>query len=179
MINNTDIPINTGKTTTITLPVTVRNIKEARIQCKDYKSVLTAGPEHYEVSDFGHDDHKIVSFDDTISVLQGGPTIKDVQEMIEWGCERDNILVHCHAGMSRSTATAWGICIGHGLDPRQSIETLSANHPVETVNNGFEFVTDKRAFIPNDLIVMHIEKLFGYKQGFLLDMREEFEHWTF
>ena len=43
---------------------TVRNIDEAREICNDFTSVLTVGPHRDEVSDFGHPDHKIVTFDD-------------------------------------------------------------------------------------------------------------------
>ena len=43
---------------------TVRNLEEARLICGDFTSVLTVGPESHEVDDFGHPDHKVVSFDD-------------------------------------------------------------------------------------------------------------------
>jgi predicted protein tyrosine phosphatase len=66
---------------------TVRNIDEARDMCRDFTSVLTVGPERHEVSDFGHPDHKIVSFDD-ITVSYAGyraPTFDHVRDIVTWG----------------------------------------------------------------------------------------------
>ena len=105
---------------------TVRNLDEARNICHEFSSVLTVGPRRSEVSDFAHPDHKIVTFDDITSSFGGyqAPTFEQVKHIVEWGAGRSNLLVHCHAGMSRSTSSAWGIAIANGFDPQNAYDLL-------------------------------------------------------
>lgn len=156
---------------------TVRNIDEARDMCRDFASVLTVGPERHEVSDFGHPDHKIVSFDD-ITVSYAGyraPTFDHVRDIVTWGQGRSNLLVHCHAGMSRSTSSAWGIAIANGFDPQEAYDLLRNNHPIErhrTWNPRPDATTimRQRAFIPNELVLKHLEKFLGLRSGTLREI---------
>ncbi len=149
---------------------TVRNLDEARHICHQFTSVLTVGPRRSEVSDFAHPDHKIVTFDD-ITVSFGGyraPTFEQVKDIVEWGQGRSNLLVHCHAGMSRSTSSAWGIAIANGFDPQEAYDLLYQNHPVERQRTlriavDHKAVTAKRAFIPNELVLKHLEEFFGLR----------------
>lgn len=151
---------------------TVRNLQEARSICHEFASVLTVGPELSEVADFEHPDHKIVTFDD-ITMSFGryrAPTFEQVKHIVEWGAGRNNLLVHCHAGMSRSTSSAWGIAIANGFDPQDAYDLLYQNHPVEQYRNvriavDHQTVTAKRAFIPNELVLTHLEQLFGLRGG--------------
>lgn len=165
-MSNSTTPTTTG----ILLP-TVRNLEESRLICHSFGSVLTAGPDIREVEDFHHPDHKVVSFDDVVDSRFGSdaPTYNHVKEMVEWGHGKENLLVHCHAGISRSTATAWGVAISNGYDKREAFETLKANHPNSTHRSisSRKIVNYKRTFSPNELIVEHLEKLFGYKKGTL------------
>lgn len=166
-------PINTDKYTAVILPVTVRNIREAAQLCHEYDSVLTAGPDLSEVRHFGHPDHKVVSFDDITGGF-GAPTYEHVAEMLDWGKTRNNILVHCHAGISRSTATAWGISIAHGHDPKEAIASLYEAHPVTYGFWDDPMIPEKRTFSPNRLIVNHIEKYFGFEKGHLARMLKKY-----
>lgn len=166
---------------TIVLPVTVRNIREAQQMCHGFKSVLTAGPEYREVAKFAHPDHKVVSFADSIH-QDFGPTYDDVVEMVEWGQTRDNILVHCHAGISRSTATAWGICIAKGMDPDVALDLLVKEHPQnhhpyvpEYEGGGYPY---RREFSPNPLLVKHLEQLFAFDNGYLIDILNDRGIWV-
>jgi predicted protein tyrosine phosphatase len=136
----------------------VLNIMEAQERCHQYDVVITAGPTKREVADFGHPNHKVVSFQD-ITNGRGAPTIRDVAELIEFGAGMDNVLVHCHAGISRSTATAWGISIANGVDPRVALEKLDANQPWE--NDDFSDQFSRRWFSPNRLIVQHLQTYFS------------------
>jgi hypothetical protein len=135
----------------ITLPV-ISNIEEAQKWNKDFKSILTVGPRKQEV-DWGHPNHKVFEFGDTTSG-PSAPKLEDIQEAVFWGAEQEDLLVHCHAGMSRSTATAWGISIARGADPLDSFLSLKDAHPVESR-------WGKRSFIPNALIVKHLVKIFN------------------
>lgn len=171
----TTTPFTTSINTDL-LP-TVRNIDEAREICGDYASVLTVGPHHSEVADFGHRDHKIVTFDDVTSSFGGyrAPTYQHVRDIMEWGVGRTNLLVHCHAGMSRSTSSAWGIAIANGFDPQEAYDLLKRNHPVvahRAWSPRAELGTylRRRAFIPNELVLVHLEKYLGLRGGLLRDI---------
>jgi predicted protein tyrosine phosphatase len=144
----------------ITLPV-ISNIEEAREWNKDFKSILTVGPRESEVQ-WNHPNHRVFEFGDITS----GPTapkIEDIRDAVMWGAEQEDLLVHCHAGMSRSTATAWGISIARGADPTDSFISLKKAHPGERWG--------KRSFIPNKLIVKHLMEIFNLSD--LEDIRRE------
>lgn len=134
----------------ITLPV-ISNIREARDWNQDFKSILTVGPSKSEVN-WNHPNHKVFEFGDTTRGPYA-PKIEDIREAVMWGAEQEDLLVHCHAGMSRSTATAWGISIARGADPLDSFLALKDAHPVDSWG--------KRSFIPNALIVKHLVKIFN------------------
>lgn len=140
-------------TTSIILPV-VSNIEEAEAWNKDFKSILTVGPRAQEVN-WGHPNHRIYEFGDTTGGPRA-PKLSDIEEAVFWGAEQEDLLVHCHAGMSRSTSTAWGISIARGADPLDAFLALKEAHPVESR-------WGKRDFIPNALIVKHLEKIFNLK----------------
>ena len=146
--------------TSITLPV-ISNIEEARKWNKDFKSILTVGPRKQEV-DWGHSNHKVFEFGDTTRG-PSAPKLEDIQEAVLWGADQEDLLVHCLAGMSRSTATAWGISIARGADPLGSFLSLKEAHPKERWG--------KREFIPNALIVKHLVKIFNLEE--LEDIRQK------
>ena len=159
---------NIVKTTLISLPA-VRNLQEARLECMEYDAVITAGPYPDEVQ-FGHPIHKVVRFGDTTSLHAGGPTYENVCEMLEFGIGVPKLLVHCHAGISRSTATAWGIAIGNGLNPLEAILQLKKSHPKD---ERMTFGWATRPFAPNRLIVEHLEKYFNL-EGELIPIRDHY-----
>jgi predicted protein tyrosine phosphatase len=159
----------------VILPVRVVNLREARelARAGEYPAILTAGPTQGEVADFGHPDHHVVEFDDVFDIRHGGPTLDDVRSMVEWALERERILVHCHAGISRSTATAWGICIAKGFDPEEAIVALKSAHPRVQTYGGME----QRSFAPNELIVAHLEVLLDRPLGTLTALAETYAQW--
>lgn len=147
----------------IELPV-VRNLQESRELASMFAAILTVGPEEREVR-WKHDNHKVLVFGDTTSG-HGAPTFEQIAEAVEWGKDQNDLLVHCHAGMSRSTATAWGISIARGADPLDSFLALKEAQPQSEYRGG-----RGREFIPNNLIVKHLEKFFNLKG--LVDIRKE------
>ena len=164
-MNNINIP----KTSLITEMPTVMNLKEAQLNCRDFDAVITAGPSKQEVRNFGHPIHKVVEFHDTMFENNGGPSYENVAELIEFGVGVPKLLVHCHAGISRSTATAWGVAIANGQEPLESFLELQRNHPDESSIYGRGY---KRAFAPNILIVKHLDKYFNLGTT-LLEIRQK------
>ena len=140
----------------VTLPV-VSNIKEAEEWANEFKAILTVGPQEREVR-WGHSNHKIFTFGDTTGGA-GAPKLKEIEDAVMWGAEQEDLLVHCHAGMSRSTSTAWGISIVRGADPIDSFMALKDAQPNDRWVTSREEVP--RDFIPNKLIVKHLEKILG------------------
>lgn len=141
--------------TEVTLPV-VGNIQEAEDWANQFSAIITAGPSASEVQ-WGHPNHLVVEFNDT-TVGRNAPTYEKVKQMIDWGVDREDILVHCHAGISRSTSTAWGIAIARGVEPEDAFITLRDSQPLD--RSGFTR-DGYRPFSPNRLIVQHLERLFG------------------
>ena len=139
--------------TNVTLPV-IGNIKEAEHWKDEFSAIITAGPLASEVN-WNHPQHLVVEFGDT-TIGNRAPTLKQIEQMVNWGMDKDDLLVHCHAGMSRSTSTAWGIAIARGVDPEDAFITLRDEQPVEE----YWGRDSKRDFIPNRLIVKHLEKMF-------------------
>lgn len=128
---------------------TVRNLREARALAKLFPAVITAGPDLSEVRSFRHLNHAVETFWD-VSHGEEGPTAEQVNRLLDFASLQDGpILVHCHAGISRSTATAIGVLIGRGWSPTEAIDNLRRVHP------------RRRAFMPNSAILRHIENRFG------------------
>lgn len=150
----------TGDLYGIQIP-TVRDIDEAALLCNEFEAVITSGPDAIEVM-WRHPNHRVWTFGDTVDPLRG-PSRKQVLEMVEWGAQQGDLLVHCHAGMSRSTATAWGIAIARGADPEEALRLLQSKQPMD---NGV-----RRLFIPNNLIVSHLEEIFDDRT--LSEIREK------
>lgn len=144
----------------VSLP-TVRNLNESAFINPEFEAVITAGPMSIEV-DWDHPNHRVWTFDDTDDKFYG-PQLDQVEEMVFWGAQHDDLLVHCHAGISRSTATAWGVAIAKGLDPLASFVRLYESHPADSG------LISKRMFAPNPLLVSHLETIFNDKT--LLDIR--------
>jgi predicted protein tyrosine phosphatase len=142
--------------TEIILPV-VSNIREAQDWANDFKAILTVGPEERDVR-WGHKNHKVFTFGDTTGG-HSAPKLEDIEQAITWGATQEDLLVHCHAGMSRSTSTAWGISILRGVDPLEAFLLLKKAQPNDYWRTARETVA--RDFIPNRLIVSHLEKILG------------------
>jgi hypothetical protein len=146
----------------VALP-TIRSIEETELICSQFGAVLTAGPSARECR-WNHPNHRVWTFEDSCGAR--GPRLVHVEEMLQFGVDQEDLLVHCHAGISRSTATAWGIAIARGADPAEAFEALKAAQPLDTYDQG------KRLFCPNRLLVEHVQEVLGRKD--LLEIRAEF-----
>jgi predicted protein tyrosine phosphatase len=61
--------------------------------------------------------------------LASSKQILDILEFTAPLQSEDKLLVHCHAGISRSTAVACGVLCQHGLHPNESIKYILSIRP--------------------------------------------------
>lgn len=135
---------------------------EAAALCHQYDSVLSVlSVLRY---DFKHPDHLHVEFDDTVNTDWGGPTLDDARTILDWAATRldGRILVHCAAGMSRSTASAIGICTLAGMTGPDAWAHVRRSRP-----------DLDRHFIPNPLLLRHFDELLGTDLLDLSDRKRE------
>ncbi len=154
----------TNNRTTTLVPV-VRDLRTAAAIAPKFDIVVTAGPDRTEV-DWNHPNHLVQTFGDTVMGVRA-PTLKQVERLVSWAGSQDgSTLVHCHAGISRSTATAIGIHIARGVDPKDAVADLAAAHPV------------LHPFYPNKLIVAHLETIFGLEPFSLENLIDVHRVWN-
>ena len=113
-------------------------------------------------------DVKNVRESDTLMTLSKGtqsicPKKEDIQRILTFSetfSSLDRVLVHCHAGMSRSAAVAISVLFQHGTDPKKAIEQ------VNKIRHG--------AIWPNDLIVDLADGILGVN-GVLVNAVQEWK----
>ena len=99
------------------------------------------------------DKHLVISMDDIIEEADGftAPALDHVERVLSFGRSWDRaapMVIHCYAGISRSTASAFAIACA--LNPNRS-ESQIARH-----------IRSVSAFAhPNRLIVSHADRLLG------------------
>jgi len=89
-------------------------------------------------------------------------TAEQIQDILEFTASlqsKDKLLVHCHAGISRSTAVACGILCQHGLSPKLAIKHVLSIRP--------------QAF-PNKYILTLFDEILGFKGQLVEDISQEF-----
>jgi predicted protein tyrosine phosphatase len=128
----------------------VRSLSEAKAIAAEYPLVLTVGPSGHDVAGFNHPNHVVLPFADTTRITDPRrPRRQHVDRIVEVGAaDLGPILVHCHAGISRSTASALAILLARNVDPEVAVKALVAVHP------------EGRPFVPNDLIVAITAEMF-------------------
>jgi predicted protein tyrosine phosphatase len=89
-------------------------------------------------------------------------TSEQMQDILDFTASlqsTDKLLVHCHAGISRSTAVACGILCQHGLSPKLAIKHVLSIRP--------------QAF-PNKHILTLFDEILGFKGQLVEDISQEF-----
>jgi len=149
----------------------VTDIQRAEDLAHSFACVVTAGPSADSV-DWGHPNHCVETFHDiTVDMERSNrgyfaPQYEQIERLVWFGgASNDEILVHCHAGISRSTSTAIGIAIARGLSPKQAVNALSDAHP------------DGHPFCPNETVISHVEKMFDIRNKELLRQTQRVERW--
>jgi predicted protein tyrosine phosphatase len=141
-----EIPTKSGSMTV--LP-TVRNLREAKVLNQDFPAILTVGPRESEV-EFGHENHMVQTFGDVTYDSWQAPKKFHIEEIVQFGLDNEqDILVHCHAGMSRSTSSAIGILLARGVEAEIAVSALRRIHPTD------------RPFIPNPIVVGFLSEMFN------------------
>jgi predicted protein tyrosine phosphatase len=85
-----------------------------------------------------------LDFEDVVGLDPTGPTIDHVTKALDWATEKDEIIVTCQAGISRSSAIAY--LIGCLKDtPEKAAELFEDHH------------------YPNELVIQHGITIFGEK----------------
>lgn len=90
------------------------------------------------------------------------PTMEQIRRFIEWAktfTDSDRVLVHCHAGISRSTAVAIGVLVLHGMKPIDAFIHIQSVRP---------------QLYPNKLIISQIDEILG-KNGEMMEAYKEWE----
>lgn len=133
--------------------VTVRNLNEARKINEKYDAVISVvgSPNCLK---FNHPNHHKEFFDDICEEEDWGrePRLEHVERIVWFVrglANSSRILVHCQAGISRSTATALGALVALGWNELEALEHVVSGHPKD------------RPFCPNELILQHFDKLLG------------------
>ena len=131
---------------------TVLNLPEAsRLASDGYPAILTAGPTRDELS-WSIDCMHVEEFLDVESNVPGGPNAEALERAIDFGARCDGpLVIHCHAGISRSTATAIAVLIARGVSPEVALQTMSSDH------------SHDRRFMPNRLVLQIAGELLGYR----------------
>jgi predicted protein tyrosine phosphatase len=136
------------------IDIYISSLSEARKINHHFDSVLSVL--HEDHLGFTHKDHLHVSVDDITRPWSEClvPSVDHARTIVEWATPRvaddHRILIHCHAGMSRSTASALALCVISGMTEDEAWEHAFASRP-----------DPRREFIPNPLLLSHFDKILG------------------
>lgn len=138
------------------------------------KIVVSSNPEAHELLDYGNEFDAVISlcdFDGDTTFLHdnhiteichdfddpkrvGAPSVFTVERILKFTADLTddaNLLIHCWAGVSRSTAIALLVCVQHGMSVREAVDHVIENRP------------SIKSFWPNRLICAYGEELLGVK----------------
>ena len=141
--------------------------RAARIKRRDWSGVLTfADPSQREVLRFHkwpHPEHQVIRCEDLDEPTAGfvTPTVDQVERVIEFGRKHatGRLLIHCNAGISRSTAAGLAI-LADRLGAGREADALAAM--IELRHEG----------VPNLLMVQYADDLLGRSGALLRVVRE-------
>lgn len=132
--------------------ITVSNIREARKLAPHYEHVATCGPTQQELQ-FTHPSHIVETFQDSLD--SDAATLQQVENLLNWyhNLSEGAVLVHCHAGVSRSTGVAVGFHLVDGASAFEAVLAVMGQQPFED--------GERRVCWPNGMIVSWLDVLFG------------------
>ena len=124
-------------------------------------SLLDIGVNAKEALGFKGENHLILHFEDydkRWAHSSVAPKLDDIQKIVDFARNigpDDKVLVNCHAGVSRSAATAIGILVQHGMHPADAILYCKEIRP---------------QMWPNDLITEYFSEVLGVDISTALEM---------
>jgi len=103
------------------------------------------------------DHHLHLTFDDVHNTNNNHihPLMEHLQTVLNFTkdlTEDDRVLVHCLAGVSRSTATAIAICIQHGMSYQDAYNHIKMIRPVANPNRLITEYTDQHFGLGGELL---------------------------
>jgi len=108
-------------------------------------------------------EHRTWFFHDSDNIVRG-PGSDAIVQIMQFARPDTRILVHCHAGMSRSPSIAIGLLIARGIPAREAMRFVFAQDLIDQEGSVME---------PNELILRHLDQRLG-QGGLLVPMcREE------
>jgi len=132
--------------------LTARQLIQASIPTKIISLLSPEQATEFEFTSQGTD-HKLWLMDDVTFSAPGSraPSVSQILEILDFSKTfqpNDKALIHCYAGVSRSTSVAIGVLCQHGVPPSDSISV------VEKLCEGMD---------PNELILRHFDAALGLK----------------
>lgn len=117
------------------------------------KDIQSTGPHHLRIT-----------FDDiTVAMPKWiAPTASHIEEILSFSKNfnsDDRVLIHCRGGISRSTSTAIGVLIQHGLSPEDAFVYVK---------------TQSRDMDPNELVLSYMD----YQLGCKLKLLDYYHEWA-
>jgi predicted protein tyrosine phosphatase len=162
------------------MQIKITDMYEAREIANDYDFVISVfDPNKRAIFRLDHNKHFVAKFWDTEhpNEMEWSEMSSEVRSILSWVKNQDikdetKVLVHCHAGVSRSSALAWLILIQSGVEWTQAFQSLFKNRsqiwPNKVVMSlGAEFLNLDPAFmklvsgIDAEIAINHREYL-GY-----------------
>ncbi|RKZ40080.1 MAG: hypothetical protein DRQ41_09840 [Gammaproteobacteria bacterium] len=98
-----------------------------------------------------------LSYDTENMKMVTSEQIQDILEFTTSLVSSDKLLVHCHAGISRSTAVACGVLCQHGLSPEEAIKHVLSVREQAFPNKYILKLFDEILGLENQLVVAHRE----------------------
>lgn len=85
--------------------------------------------------------------------------MKDILEFTRSLKSTDKLLVHCHAGISRSTAVACGVLCQHGLTPTEAVKRVLFIRPIAFPNKHILTLFDELLGLSGQLVTAGTKEL--------------------
>ena len=89
-------------------------------------------------------------------------TPEKIQDILEFTAplqSKDKLLIHCHAGISRSTAVACGVLCQHGFTPSEAVKYVLSIRPPASPNRHILTLFDDILELKGQLIVAGTEEI--------------------
>ena len=130
--------------------IVISDKEKAPIQAAAFDFIISILDKNYHWPHSFGDNHLIVRFEDTEhpSEKEHQDQFFGVNRILNWVkankiTSDHKVLVHCHAGVSRSAAVAWLLLIDQGVDPKEAFQSLFKARPCIWPNTNVMAIGDR------------------------------------